>query len=163
MSNLSWTQPHTPCNRCVRFATTVASGHATLATKQDATLYLSRTCTGWIAPASRLAHLLNHLVGARRQPGRHVKAERLGGSQVDHELESRRLIDRQVGGLLALENPRDVESGAAIAVWNVVAIAHQPARRDIFAVGVHRRDGVTCRQRDDLLPPAGKERIGGHK
>src|SRR6516225_6462665 len=53
MSNLSWTQPHTPCNRCVRFATTVASGHATLATKQDATLYLGRTCTGWIAPALR--------------------------------------------------------------------------------------------------------------
>src|ERR671936_294686 len=44
-------ESHTPCNRCVRFATTVASGHATLATKQDATLYLGRTFTGWIAPA----------------------------------------------------------------------------------------------------------------
>src|SRR5436190_14139343 len=28
-------QSHTPCNRCVRFAATVASGHATLATKQE--------------------------------------------------------------------------------------------------------------------------------
>src|SRR6266566_497393 len=27
-------QSHTPCNRCVRFATTVASGRATLATKR---------------------------------------------------------------------------------------------------------------------------------
>jgi hypothetical protein len=27
-------QSHTPCNRCVRFATTVARGHATLATKR---------------------------------------------------------------------------------------------------------------------------------
>src|SRR4029077_3284944 len=27
-------QSHTPCNRCVRFATTVTSGHATLATKR---------------------------------------------------------------------------------------------------------------------------------
>ena len=27
-------QSHTPCNRCVRFATTVASGNATLATKR---------------------------------------------------------------------------------------------------------------------------------
>src|SRR5215472_3387387 len=27
-------QSHTPCNRCVRFATAVASGHATLATKR---------------------------------------------------------------------------------------------------------------------------------
>src|SRR5262249_54959923 len=34
MSDLSWLNSHTPCNRCVRFATTVASGHATLATKR---------------------------------------------------------------------------------------------------------------------------------
>src|SRR6516225_6000828 len=30
----------------------------------DATPYLGRTSTGWIAPALRLAHLLDHLVGA---------------------------------------------------------------------------------------------------
>src|SRR5437764_2671128 len=47
MSDLTRLNP----TRCVRFATTVASGHATLATKQDATLYLGRTFTGWIAPA----------------------------------------------------------------------------------------------------------------
>src|ERR1700758_2859542 len=34
MYDLSWLQSHTPCNCCVRFATTVASGHATLATKR---------------------------------------------------------------------------------------------------------------------------------
>jgi hypothetical protein len=39
------------CNRCVRFATTVASGHATLATKRTLLLNLGRTSTGWIAPA----------------------------------------------------------------------------------------------------------------
>jgi hypothetical protein len=39
------------CNRCVRFATAVASGHATLATQADATPYLGRTFAGWIAPA----------------------------------------------------------------------------------------------------------------
>src|SRR5262249_53653725 len=44
-------QSHTPCNRCVRFATTVASGHATLATKRTLLLNLGRTSTGWIAPA----------------------------------------------------------------------------------------------------------------
>jgi hypothetical protein len=48
----------------VRFATTVASGYATLAAKQDATLYLGRTFTGWIAPSLRLAHLLDHLIDA---------------------------------------------------------------------------------------------------
>src|SRR4051794_30166298 len=32
------------------FATTVASGHATLASKRTLLLNLCRTCTGWIAP-----------------------------------------------------------------------------------------------------------------
>src|SRR6516165_352692 len=65
--------------------------------------------------------LLDHLVGAGGQAGRHVKAERLGGCQVDHELEPAGLLDRQVGGLLALENPHDVESSTVIGLWNVVA------------------------------------------
>src|ERR1700730_15679605 len=59
-------QSHTPCNRCVRFATTVASGHATLATKR--TLLL--TWTG-LSPAGShqlcLAHLFDHLVGAQQE------------------------------------------------------------------------------------------------
>ena len=37
-----------PCNRCVRFATTVASGHATLATKRALLRTWAGTCTSWI-------------------------------------------------------------------------------------------------------------------
>ena len=74
-------QSHTPCNRCVRFATTVASGHATLATKR--TLLL--TWAG-LAPAGShqlvLAHLFDHLVGAAEQSERKGDAERLGGLEV---------------------------------------------------------------------------------
>src|SRR6266487_694899 len=48
-------QSHTPCNCCVRFATTVASGHATLATKRTLLLTwaglhfhrLDRTSFAW--------------------------------------------------------------------------------------------------------------------
>jgi hypothetical protein len=40
------------------------------------------------------ALLFDHLVGAGGQPGRHVKAKRLGGFQVDDELEPGGLIDR---------------------------------------------------------------------
>jgi hypothetical protein len=36
---------------------------------------------------------------------RHGKAERRGGLQIDHELECGRLLDRQIGRLLALEDP----------------------------------------------------------
>jgi hypothetical protein len=65
-------QSHTPCNRCVRFATTVASGHATLATKR--TLLL--TWTG-LAPAGSHQLCLAVAVGtliAERPPHRSVLA-----------------------------------------------------------------------------------------
>jgi len=41
--------PH-PCNRCVRFATTVASSPATLATKRTLLLTWAGLAPGWIAP-----------------------------------------------------------------------------------------------------------------
>jgi hypothetical protein len=41
-----------------------------------------------------------------------LEAEHPGGLQVDHQLEPCRLIDRQVGRLLALENPRGIDEGS---------------------------------------------------
>src|SRR5258705_11393576 len=85
-------QSHTPCNRCVRFATTVASGHATLATKR----MLPLTWAGLPPAGSRqlcLAHSFNHLVGAGEQSRRHVDAERFRRGEVDDEIELGRLLD----------------------------------------------------------------------
>jgi hypothetical protein len=49
-------------------------------------------------------HLINHLVSALLEMQRHVEAERLGGSEVDHELE----LDRRLDGELArLRAPQD--------------------------------------------------------
>jgi hypothetical protein len=41
--------------------------------------------------------LFDHLVGARKQCGRYIEAERLGGFEVDDQLELGGLLDRQVG------------------------------------------------------------------
>src|SRR6266498_3001462 len=90
-------QSHTPRNRCVRFATTVASGHATLATKR--TLLL--TWAGLTPAGSHqlcLAHSFDHLVGAGEQSRGQIEAERLCGLEVDHQLELGRLLHRQVVG-----------------------------------------------------------------
>src|SRR6516225_3131045 len=128
MSNLSWTQPHTPCNRCVRFATTVASGHATLATKQDATLYLGRTCTGWIAPALRLAHLFDHLVSADEQCRWKCKTERLRSFEIDLQRDPCRLLNRNLCRLGTSENFTNEHSGSPEHVERARSVAHQAAR-----------------------------------
>src|SRR5437660_5095161 len=50
-----------------------------------------------------LAHLLDHLVGAGEQRGRHREAEVVGRLHVDRQLERGRLHNRQLGCLLAVE------------------------------------------------------------
>ena len=72
-----------------------------------------------LAPADRASFAwrlpsFDHLVGAASSVERHVEAERLGGLEVDDELELGRLLDRQVGRFLALENAADVDAGLAI-------------------------------------------------
>ena len=58
---------------------------------------------------------------------RHVEAERLGGLEIDDQLDLRQLLDRQVGWLVALENPAGVDAGLAIDVGDAACIARQPA------------------------------------
>jgi hypothetical protein len=52
-------------------------------------------------------HLFDHLVGGRKQRLWHIKTEGLGGLEIDDEIELGWLYDRQVGRLLAFENPAD--------------------------------------------------------
>ena len=49
--------------------------------------------------------LFDHVVCGAKQLRMKFEAERLGGLEVDHELELGGLHDRQVARLLALENP----------------------------------------------------------
>jgi hypothetical protein len=54
------------------------------------------------------ALLFDHLVGAREQRRWHVEAKRLGGGQIDDEIELGRLLDRYVGRLRAAQNLVDI-------------------------------------------------------
>src|SRR6516165_6842248 len=75
----------------------------------DATPYSGRTFTGWIAPGLRLAHSLDHLVGACEHGRWDADAERLCSFEIDDQFVfNRRRLHGQVGGLLALEDAIDI-------------------------------------------------------
>jgi putative ABC transport system substrate-binding protein len=69
------------------------------------------------------ASLFDHLVGAGEQRRGHLKAERLGGLQVDQQLDLGGLLDRKVGWLLAFENAARIVAGPSVRVRIAAAVA----------------------------------------
>ncbi len=70
------------------------------------------------------------------------------------------LLDRQVGRLLAFQNPADVSASQAECRWDTCSITHQAARRRKFAIGRDRWDEVVERQRSELSALAVQESVG---
>src|SRR6266704_874893 len=77
--------------------------------------------------------LFDHLVRAGDERWRHVEADCLGGFEVYHQLELRGLNDRQLGRLLALEYPADIDTGLTICLDNAGAITDKAAGCRKFA------------------------------
>ena len=69
--------------------------------------------------------LLDNLVRTGNQRGRHGEAKRLGGLEVNRKLILGRRLDRQVGGLLALEDAIDISSGAPVWIDRIGSIRVQ--------------------------------------
>jgi hypothetical protein len=70
------------------------------------------------------------LIGACRESGRHINAEHLRDFEIDDELKSDRLMNRQIGRLDALEDLPRVNADLTIAVGAVLrAAANSPTGR----------------------------------
>ena len=76
---------------------------------------------------TEVINLFDHLVGAGKQQFRHGESERLGGSEIDGQLNFRGLHDGQIGRAFALQYPAGIDPGAAIPIGDVAAIAYQAA------------------------------------
>jgi hypothetical protein len=61
---------------------------------------------------------------------RAVRADRLGGDQVDDEIEFGRLLDRDVGRFRSAQNLVDEIAGAPVEAWEVRSIGYETSRFD---------------------------------
>src|SRR5262245_34174349 len=105
--------------------------------------------------------LLNNLVGNGEQAPRNDEAERLGGPDIDEELEFCGLDDRDIGGLGALEDAASVDPSLTIGFRNAGAVAHQPTARHELTPLVDRRKRVPCGESKHLYAAVVEHRISG--
>src|SRR5262249_9245544 len=75
--------------------------------------------TGCEQSQQKRLSLFDHLVGAGEQRGVHVDAERLGGREINNEIELGRLLDREVGWLRPPQNLVDKVASTPEQVWEV--------------------------------------------
>src|SRR6516162_6150496 len=106
----------------------------------------------------RVASSFDHLVGEREQSIRHVETERLGGLEIDHELELGRLHHRQISRLLALEYSPGIDADLAVSIGYAGRVAHQTTGRDKLAQVIDRGNRMPGRQRDNPFPMREHER-----
>jgi hypothetical protein len=92
-----------------------------------------------LASLLRFLSSFDHSVRSRQHIRRDRQADLLGSLEIDHQLEFRGLLYRQIGRLGAFENFVHVDSYAPVAVCEVRPLGHEPTGLYIPSAAVHRR------------------------
>src|SRR6516164_9458338 len=104
------------------------------------------------------AFSLNDLICGRQQRFWNGEAEGLGGLEVDGHFDLHGLLDRQVAGLVSLENPARVDAGQTVRIRKTASVAHQSAGSDELAtLRRDRRHRMAEGQRSELFTPGSEE------
>jgi hypothetical protein len=88
---------------------------------------------------SKKESLFDHLVGAGEQGCRYIDAKRLGSSQVDNEIEFRRLLNWKVGRVSAPQYLINILGCAPEQVWDICSIENQTTCFHTLSETGHRR------------------------
>src|SRR5262245_50789349 len=107
--------------------------------------------------AQLTASLFDQVVGAAEQLHRDSETEGPGGLEVNDQLEFRRLLNRQVGRLSALENFSGVGPDQTVVIRFIAAVAHQAAGIDEPAKLVHGGQRMANCQLSKLFAVSGEE------
>src|ERR1051325_284580 len=94
---------------------------------------------------------------------RNREAECLCGLQIDYQLQLRGLLNRKIGGLLAVENSANVDAGQPVRIRKACSVANQAAVNSELAGKVDCWQSVAERQRGELFAPADEEWVGDNK
>src|SRR5215510_13390894 len=97
--------------------------------------------SAWRKPSAAI--LLDHFVCNADHVGGEREPDCFGSLEINDHLEFARLDDRQIGGILAFENPSGIDASLPVHIAQVCAVAHEASRLNEIAGRVDRRNGVS--------------------
>src|SRR5262249_54777367 len=104
----------------------------------------------------------DHLVGAGGQRQWDSDAKRLGGLEVNDQLDLHLVLNRRARRFGTFENPPSIGATQPIGFSKVGSIAHQPARSSEPAIRVNRRNGMTRREHYKSNGAVREQVVGTH-
>src|SRR6516165_4488423 len=110
----------------------------------------------------RLAHSLDHLVGDGEQLVWNIQIKRFCGLPIDHELEFRRLLNRQFTRARPLEDFVHIEGCPTVQIRETRAERDEATGIDESLGAVHGRNPTFCFEVNNLASAADRQRVFNH-